>query len=105
MPKRVRPLVHYGKPVFRDSHLSLRTKRKMYKVVVLRVLLYGSETWATKRDAVQRLEVFHHGCLKGILEITTAQQRTKDLSSVQIAKHFGMGESLGFDHSQWRLRC
>ena len=64
------------------------------KAVVLRVLLYGSETWTTKRDAVQRLEVFHHGHLKGILEITAAQQRTEHLSSVQIVKHFGMGESL-----------
>ena len=92
--KASKTLVHYGKPVFRDSNLSLRTKRKMYKAVVLRVLLYGSDTWKTKRDAVKRLEVFHNRCLKGILGITAAQQQTEHLSSVQIAKHFGMGESL-----------
>ena len=46
-------------PIFRDS------KRKVYKAVVLGVLLYGSETWTTKRDAtVNRLEVFHNRCLK-----------------------------------------
>ncbi len=38
-------------PVFRDSNLSLRTKREVYKAVVLGVLLYGSETWTTKREA------------------------------------------------------
>ena len=32
-------------PIFRDINLSLRTMRKMYKAVVLGVLLYGSETW------------------------------------------------------------
>ena len=60
--------------IFRDGNLSLRTKRKVYKAVVLGVLLYGSETWTTKRDAVKRLEVFHNRCLKGILGITAAQQ-------------------------------
>ena len=63
-------------PIFRDSDLSLRTKRKVY------------------RDAVKRLEVFHNRCLQGILAITAAQQRTEHLSSIQIAKYFGMGESL-----------
>ena len=81
-------------PIFRDSNLSLRTKRKVYKAVVLGVLLYGSETWTTKRDAIRRLEVFHNRYLKGILGITTAQQQAEHLSSVQISKLFGMGKSL-----------
>ena len=55
-------------PVFRDSNLSLRTKRKVYKAVVLEVLLYGSETWTTKRNDVRRLEVFHNRFLKESLE-------------------------------------
>ena len=41
-------------PIFRDSNLSLRTKRKVYKAVVLGVLLYGYETWTTKRDGVKK---------------------------------------------------
>ena len=44
--------------------------------------------------ALKHGQVFHNRCLKGILGITTAQQRTEHLSSVQIAKPFGMGESL-----------
>ncbi len=81
-------------PVFRDSNLSLKTKRQVYKAVVLGTLLYGSEAWTTKRAAVRRLEVFHNRCLRGILNITTAQQRMEHLSSVQVARHFGMTESL-----------
>ena len=54
-------------PILRNSNLSLRTKRKVYKAVVLGVLLYGSETWTTKRDTVKRLEVFHNRCLNRIL--------------------------------------
>jgi hypothetical protein len=81
-------------PVFKDKNLSLTTKRLVYKAVVLATLLYGSETWTTKRDAVRKLEVFHNRCLRGILGITTEQQRIEHISSVQVAKRFGMEESL-----------
>ena len=54
-------------PIFRKCDLSLRTKRKVYRAVVLGVLLYGSETWTTKKDTVRRLKVFHNRCLKGTL--------------------------------------
>ena len=63
----------------------------MYQAVVLGVLLYGSETWTTD---MRRLEVLHNRCLKGILGITAWQQRSQHLSSMQIAKHFGMEASL-----------
>ncbi len=81
-------------PVFRDKNLSLATKRLVYKAVVLATLLYGSETWTTKRDAVRKLEVFHNRCLRGILGISAMQQRMEHISSVHVAKRFGMEESL-----------
>jgi len=34
----------------------LRLKGKMYKIFVQRVLVCGSETWATKADDIQRAE-------------------------------------------------
>ncbi len=78
-------------PVFRDKNLYLATKRLVYKAVVLATLLYGSETWTTKRDAVRKLEVFHN---RWILGISAMQQRMEHISSVQVAKRFGMEESL-----------
>ena len=50
--------------MFRDKNLSLATKRLVYKAVVMATLLYRSETWTTKRDAVRKLEVFHNRCLR-----------------------------------------
>ena len=81
-------------PVFKDWNLSLQTKRLVYRGVVLGVVLYGSETWATKRDTTRKLEVFHHRCLRGILGVTAAQQRAEHISSIQVAKFLGMEESL-----------
>ena len=80
--------------MFRDKNLFLATKRLVYKAVDLATLLYGSETWTTKRDAVRKLEVFHNRCLSGILGISAIQQRMEHISSVQVAKRFGMEESL-----------
>ena len=56
--------------------------------------MYGFESWTTKSDTVRRLEVFHNRCLKGILGITASHHRTEHLITVEIAKHFGMRESL-----------
>ena len=60
--------------ILRNSNLSLNTKRAVYKAVVLGVLLYGSETWTTKRAVARKLEAFHNRCLRRILGITSVQQ-------------------------------
>ena len=82
------------KPVFKDRNLSITTKRLVYKSIVLGVLLYGSETWTTTCSITRKLESFHNRCLKGILGITSEQQRMEKITSIQIAKRFGMDESL-----------
>ncbi len=47
-------------PIFNNSNLSYKTKRMVYKAVVLGILLYGSETWTTKHDATKKMEAFHN---------------------------------------------
>ena len=92
------------RPVFGDNNLSLRTKRLVYRGVVMGVLLYVAETWAIKRADSRKLEVFHNRCLRAILGITTAQQRMGHISSVQVSQWFGMEESLEDLLSARRLR-
>ena len=102
-----RALIAFGalkRPVFRDNNLSLRTKRLVYRAVVMGVLLYGAETWAIKRADSRKLEVFHNRCLRAILGITTAQQRMGHISSVQVSQWFGREESLEDLLSARRLR-
>ena len=45
------------RPVFQDSSLSIKTKRMVFRAVVLGVLLYGAEIWVTKRAAITNLVV------------------------------------------------
>ena len=82
------------RPVFGDKDLSLKTKRLVYRAVVLGVLLYGVETWANKRDTSHKMDVFHNRCLQSIMGITKAQQRMSHISSIQVGGLCGMQESL-----------
>ena len=80
------------KSIFQNKSLTTLTKRVVYKAVVLGTLLYGSETWTTKRIPTQKLETFHNRCLRGIFAITRLQQRTERISSSQVREMFGMRE-------------
>ena len=82
------------RPVFRDSNLSLRTKRMVYRAVVLGVLLYGAETCVNKSAATRKLESFNSRCLRCILGITRVQQRQHRLTSVQVRRRFGAEDAL-----------
>ena len=53
---------------------SQKTKRMVYCAAVLGVLLYGAETWATKRVSTQKVEGFNNRCLRRIMNITRAEQ-------------------------------
>ena len=76
--------------VFQDRSLSITTKRAVYQAVVLGTLLYGSETWTTKRAITLKLETFHNRCLRGIFSITCARQRDERISSSEICEMFDM---------------
>ena len=79
--------------MFRDSTLSLVTKRMVYRAVVLGVL-YGAEMWTNERAATRKLESFNNKCLRRIMGITRAQQRIKCITSAQVRNKFGVDEIL-----------
>ncbi|XP_056006763.1 uncharacterized protein LOC130050564 [Ostrea edulis] len=50
------------------ANISLKTKMRIYRAVIIPTLLYASETWATTRNHEQRLEAFDSRCLRIILK-------------------------------------
>ena len=40
-----------------DRRISLRVKRKLYKMVVRPAMMYGAETWAVKKAQEKKLNV------------------------------------------------
>ena len=80
------------RPVFQDKGLSLKTKKMVYRAVVMGVLLYGAEAWVNKRAATRKLESFNNKCLRRILGITKAQQRVGRITSAEVRRRFGVEE-------------
>ena len=48
----------------------------------------------TRQFVARKLEAFNNRCLRGIFGITSLQQRLQHINSAQVAKQFGMEESL-----------
>ena len=55
--------------VWEQKGIRLDTKLNVYKAVVLPTLLYACETWTICQRHAKRLNHFHLGCLKKLLEI------------------------------------
>ena len=56
-------------PFFQQRCIRRATRITVYKVMVVSVLLYGSEAWALTASQLERLEVFHRACLRRILGV------------------------------------
>ena len=59
---------------FEKSYFSLDAKRQVYKVCVVSVLLYGSETWVLTEELFRKLEVFHNHCVRVICGVSRWRQ-------------------------------
>ena len=57
------------RPFFCQRVIELGTRMVVLTVMVLSVLLYGCESWALTEQQLERLEVFHRGCLRQILGV------------------------------------
>nr|VZH96724.1 unnamed protein product [Spirometra erinaceieuropaei] len=55
--------------VWNRHGLQLNTKLKMYKAVILLMLLYGAETWTVYTKQALRLNQFDLSCLRPILRL------------------------------------
>ena len=57
------------KKTWSSNSITRRTKLKLYKTLVVPVLLYGCETWKMNRGHNRAIDVFHNKCLCRILRI------------------------------------
>ena len=87
-PRATRAFGALRKSVFQNSSLSRRTKKMVYQVVVLGVLLYVAETWLAKQKNIRRLKGFHDRCLRSILGINRVQQCVQHISNEEMRKRF-----------------
>ena len=56
--------------IWTSKNISKQTKMQLYQSLILSILLYGAETWTTKKDDENRLNVFEMSCLRRILGVS-----------------------------------
>ena len=91
------------KAVFMDRDLKLETKHKIYQACVLSVLMYGSECWVLLRQHVQKIDSFHHRCIRIILGITNRQWWSQHITNLEIRKRWGDLETAADKVTKCRL--
>lgn len=55
------------KKIWISNSILRKTKLRLYKTLVVPVLLYGSETWKMNKGDDKAVNVFHNWCLRRIL--------------------------------------
>ena len=88
---------------FMNSHLSVDTKRHVYRACVLSVLLYGSECWTPLSGQLRKLNSFHHRCVRSVLGITNQQQWEQKISSGTVRALWGDLETISTKLRKRRL--
>lgn len=73
------------KRVWKQGDITRTTKIAVYKACILSILLYACQTWNMYQRHLQRLESFHHRCLRKILGISW-QERIPTMEVLQMAE-------------------
>ncbi|GAA36586.2 SKI family transcriptional corepressor 2 [Clonorchis sinensis] len=63
--------------LWRQKGIRLGPKGRVYKATVWSVFWYGYETWHLRKGEVRRLQVFNHGCLRGVTGFEWRQRCSK----------------------------
>ena len=66
------------RPLWSRKEISVKTKLRVYKTVVVPTLLYGCESWTLLATDISRLEAFQSRCLRNILGLS-CRTRTVDV--------------------------
>ena len=72
--------------IFKSRDITLLTKVRLVKAMVFPVVMYGCESWTTKKAEHQRIDVFELWCWRRLLKIPWTARRSnqsilKEISS------------------------
>ena len=60
----------WRRKVFRSRNISITTKMRAFRTLVMSVLLYGAETWPVAQQDIRKLKTFQMRCLRDVLGVT-----------------------------------
>ena len=78
------------KGVFSCQRVSPHAKKLVYTVLVLTVLLYGSELWCLTEKLLNKLRSFHARCIRAMCRVTLLHTRAHRISTATLMKRLGL---------------
>ena len=80
--------------IWRSRDLSFTTKLKLYRALVLSILLYGCESWTLTVEMEKRLQAFEMKCYRKLLQISWVEHKTNEHVREQVTSIAGPQEPL-----------
>ena len=85
------------------SNISFQTNFKLYKSLVISILLYWCETWTLLTETERRIQVFENKCLKKLLCICYWEHNTNEYVWNEAESLMGQQEPLLSTVKWWKL--
>ena len=76
------------------SDISFQTKYKLYRSLVVSILLYGCEAWTLHADTERRIQAFEYKCWRRLLKISYREHKTNDFVKNMVESFVGPQEPL-----------
>ena len=76
------------------SNIRLSTKLKLYKALVVSIVLYGCETWTLTAALEKKIQAFETKCMRKILRISWTERKTNDYVWSRVESVSGRQERL-----------
>ena len=80
--------------IWKSNNISFQTKYRLYRSLVLSILLYGCETWTLLAETERRIQAFEMKCLRRLLRISYMDHKTNDYVRAIINTNVGPQEPL-----------
>ena len=80
--------------IWKCNRLSFKTKLRLYRTLVIPILLYGCESWTLNADTAKRLEAFEMEGYRRLLHISWTEHKTNEFVCRKVVDLAGDQESL-----------
>jgi hypothetical protein len=97
-----------NKNVFRRRETLISLRLRTCQAIIANLGLWGCESWALKENDRRKVEVFHHRCLRRMLNLTIHQAKEKRTANQEARRWAGrsrtMHQMLELRRCRWLLK-
>ena len=87
--------------IWKKGNISTKTKIRLYRTLILPILLYGSETWTLLKTDINKLEAFQMRCLRQILGVSIRDHYQNEIIRMRCDQQRTIEEQIQKQRQQW----